>query len=59
MEWVHFLRSRADCGYYVWTAAGINGVNGRTYRVRDMTLEEIGRWPVDARSSTWSKPKWR
>ena len=52
MEWVHFLRSRADCGYYVWTAAGINGVNGRTYRVRDMTLEEIGRWPVDARSST-------
>ena len=55
MEWVQFFRSRADSGP---SAADINGVNVRIYRVRDMTLAEIGRWPVDVRSSAWSKAKW-
>lgn len=58
MEWVQFFRSRADGGLYVWTSADINGVNVRIYRVRDMTLAEIGCWPIDARSSAWSKAKW-
>ena len=58
MEWVQFFRSRAKGGPYVWTTTDINGVNGRIYRVRDMVLAEIDRWPVNVRSSTWSKPKW-
>ena len=57
MEWVQFFRSRADGGPYVWTAANINGMNVRIYRVRDMALVEIDRRLVDARSSVWSKPK--
>ena len=57
MEWAQFFRSRADGGPYLWTAADINGVNVKIYRVRDMTLVEISRWLVDARSSAWSKPK--
>ena len=57
MEWVQFFCSRADSGPYLWTAADINGVNVKIYRVRDMTLVEIDRWLVDARSGAWSKPK--
>ena len=54
MEWVQFFRSRADSGP---SAADVNGVNVKIYRVRDMTLVEIDRWLVDARSGAWSKPK--